>query len=291
MTSIKNVAIIGGAGNLGGAVLKALVDDGFNVTALTRENTDSKFPGGVRVHKTDYNSDSSLESAFKDQDAVVSVIATTGLITQLKIIEVAAKSGVKRFIPSEFGVNVEKLEELEEGSRLRDVLGAKVKAGELLKKLSSENKDFTWTGISTNLFFDWGLKHGSLGLNLSSKSATIYDSGNEPFTGTNLGAIGAAVASVLKHPAETANKYIDISSFRTTQNEILAIAEEESSSKWDVTHVQTDNIKSLGSFADLLKVHTFRDGEGKSPKEADLSNDLLGLQKEDLKETIKKALE
>lgn len=124
---------------------------GFNVTALTRQDSKSTFPDGVRVYKTNYDSESSLADAFKGQDAVVSVIATAALALQLKIIEVAARTGVKRFIPTEFGVNVVKLEE----SGTKKILGEKVKARELLERIAAGNKDFTWTGISTNLFFDW----------------------------------------------------------------------------------------------------------------------------------------
>ena len=133
------------------------MNSGFNVTALTRQDSTSTFPDGVHVHKTDYDSESSLAEAFKGQDAVVSVIATAALGSQSKIIEAAAQAGVKRFIPSEFGVNVLKLED----GGMKKILGAKVKARELLEKIAAGNKDFTWTGISTNLFFDWVCYSGS----------------------------------------------------------------------------------------------------------------------------------
>lgn len=296
MTTIKNVAIVGGSGNLGREIVKAVLRSGFNVTALTRQDSKSTFPDGVRVYKTNYDSESSLADAFKGQDTVVSVIATAALALQLKIIEVAARTGVKRFIPTEFGVNVVKLEE----SGTKKILGEKVKARELLERIAAGNKDFTWTGISTNLFFDWGFPRGSFGLDVTNKAATIYDSGNESFTATNLATIGAAVSSVLTHPAETANKYIDISSFRTSQNEILSVVEEETGTKWKVTNVKTDGITEkadaklakgdFSAFGDYLKVHFFRDGEGKSVSDHELWNELLGLPKDDLRESIRKVL-
>jgi len=69
----------------------------------------------------------------------------------MKVIEVAARVGVRRFIPSEFGVNVLRLEE----GGIKKVLGAKIQARELLEKLAGEKEGFSWTGISSNLFFDW----------------------------------------------------------------------------------------------------------------------------------------
>jgi len=295
MSSIKNVAVIGGSGNLGPSVIQALLDAGFTVTALTRSSSTSTFPSSVRVQKVDYSSPSSIAAALAGQDAVVSTIATLALTQQASIIDEAVKAGVKRFIPSEFGLNTQKVT-----GGARKILGAKIQLQEQLAKAAEENKGFSWTGVSTGLFFDWGLKVGSLGFNLSSKTATVFDSGNEPFTGTNLPFIGRAVAAILTHPSETANKYLDIASFVTTQNELLSLLEEQSGEKWTVEKRDTGATQKLAdeklargdysSFGDYLKVYLFRDGEGQSPKEGELANGVLGLGLEDLKETVKKAL-
>lgn len=141
---------------------------------------------------------------------------------------------------------------------------------------------------------------GSLGFSLKDKKATIFDSGNEPFTGSNLPFIGSAIAAILKNPEITANKYIEIASFITTQNEILKLLEEESGAKWEVEHKKTEDSQRIAdeklakgdysSFGDYLKVYLFADGKGQSAKEGDLANKELGLPKDDLKETIKAVL-
>lgn len=145
-----------------------------------------------------------------------------------------------------------------------------------------------------------GLKVGSIGFHIPSKTATIYDSGNEPFTGSNLGFIGQAIASVLKHPDETANKFIRVASFVTTQNEILAVLEEETGEKWTVVNKKTSDSQKIAdeklakgdysAFSDYLKPILFGDGIGQSPKEDQLANKELELPKEDLKATVKAAL-
>ena len=144
------------------------------------------------------------------------------------------------------------------------------------------------------------MKVGFLGFNIKEKKATIFDSGNEPFTGTNLPYIGLAVASILKNPASTANKYIEVASFVTTQNEILKAFEEESGSKWTVEKKDTETFAKIAdeklakgdysSFGDYLKVYLFTDGKGQSPKESDLANKELGLPKDDLRATVKAVL-
>lgn len=144
------------------------------------------------------------------------------------------------------------------------------------------------------------MKVGSLGFSLSTKTATIYDSGNEPFTGSNLAFIGQAIASILKHPEETANKYLQVASFVTTQNAVLAVLEEETGTKWTIVKKSTADSQKLAdeklargdysAFGDYLKPILFGDGIGASPKEAQLANKELGLPKEDLTKTIKAAL-
>jgi hypothetical protein len=47
------------------------------------------------------------------------------------------------------------------------------------------------------------------------------DSGNQPFNACDMATIGLAVIGVLQTPAETANKYITITSHKSTQNEVL----------------------------------------------------------------------
>jgi len=200
---------------------------------------------------------------------------------------------VQRFIPSEFGINTTNL-----SGGVAKILGFKVKTQEQLKRATSENPNFSWTGVSTSLFFDWGLKKGSLAVSIPTKTATIYDSGDEKFTATNLPTIGLAVAAILKDPAGTKNRYLDIASFTTTQNEILGILEEETGEKWTVKRATTEDSERVAdeklekgdysAFGDYLKVFLFRDGKGGSPKR--LANEELGLGNEDLRKTIKAAL-
>jgi hypothetical protein len=52
------------------------------------------------------------------------------------------------------------------------------------------------------------MKASLLGIDLAANGATIVDSGDEPFSTTNLDLIGQAVASILKKPEETANQYL-----------------------------------------------------------------------------------
>ncbi len=124
----------------------------------------------------------------------------------------------------------------------------------------------------------------------------MYDSGNEPAASSNLYFIGRVVAGVLTHLDETANKYLEVSSFNPTQNEIIKILEEETGAKWTVTYVDTKPLaieaeaklakKDFSGLSDLLKIWQYQDGIGHAPV-TNSAVPLLGLENEDVRATIK----
>lgn len=107
----------------------------------------------------------------------------------------------------------------------------------------------------------------------------------------------------MKCPQETANKYLYVSSVETSQKEILGYLEEETSSKWTVIDTTTDAevskaVKRLGegdfggAFT-LVRATTYANIPGLRANyatEEKLSNSLLGLKPESVKETIKRVL-
>lgn len=102
----------------------------------------------MNVRKSDF-SDADLVSAFKGQDAVVSVVGATAFPEQKKFIDAAISAGVKRFLPSEYSANTLSpavLQLLPLFNQKKDIL-------EYLK--SKESSTFSWTAIYTALLFDW----------------------------------------------------------------------------------------------------------------------------------------
>jgi hypothetical protein len=94
------------------------------------------------------------------------------------------------------------------------------------------------------------LANGFLGFDLTSNKAVIWDDGNTRFSSTTEADLGKAVVASLDHPAETANKFVYVSSVATTQNEILEALEKATSAKWDVTRVTTQ--EQLDTARELL---------------------------------------
>ncbi|KAI8623234.1 hypothetical protein F5Y19DRAFT_390345 [Xylariaceae sp. FL1651] len=293
---IKKVAIIGGSGNLGQAAVRELLDAGFVVTALSRENSSPTLPSGVVLKKVDYSSVESLTSALEGQDALVSIIATAAVANQRPLVDAAVAVGIKRFIPSEFGINTRFL-----GNKpIGKILQGKIQTLNYIHEKSRENPSFTWTGISTGLFFDWGLDYGSIGFDKIAKTATIYDTGDEPFQATNLHLIGKAIAAVLNHPDQTVNRYISIASFNPSQNQILEIVERLTGEKWTVNRLATAEQEQIGleklskgdysAFSSFLRKRIFQDGAGLAVQGPDNALDVLELGGEEVEVVVKEWL-
>ncbi|KAK4121940.1 NAD(P)-binding protein [Parathielavia appendiculata] len=300
MVPIKTVAVLGGSRNLGSSIVHELLSAGFTVTGITREASTSStptFPDSVPIKKVDYTSFDALKAAFRNQDAVVSVVGVAAAVVDQKIaIDAAAEAGIKRFIPSEFGINTRKLRPLSHS--LRKILGDKIAVVNYLEEKAQEVDGFTWTGLSTGLFLDWGLDDSGLGIiNLKDKTATVVDSGDEKFQASNLAQVSRAVVGILKHPEATANRYLAMASFNISQNELIAMVEELTKSKLAVTRVRWSDLELAGelklvaedgpaAFVDFLRVHTSADGAGNALSEEESANGLIGLPYEDVKSSV-----
>lgn len=105
---VKNVIVVGATGSIGPAIVHALLSHPaqFHVAIYTRSapKAEGQFSDNVTVRVGDYSTASLLE-AFTNQDVVISTIATFSTPQQKEIVDVAVQAGVKRFLPSEFGVD------------------------------------------------------------------------------------------------------------------------------------------------------------------------------------------
>lgn len=135
---------------------------------------------------------------------------------------------------------------------------------------------------------------------MKNRSATIFDSGNEPFTAMALSSIGTPVARMLKFPEVTKNRPIHISALVTTQNEILAVFEARTGMKWKKVNASTKDIERdagvklkdgdyKGAYLGFLVAQLFQDGARRGVG-SNMDNDLLGVVPEKLESIIDVAL-
>jgi len=243
------VAIVGATGNLGPVIVKALLEHKFEVTAVTFNNPeDPKYADlkakGVKVVGANIDDKASLVHAFHGIDAVISTVGGALFGKQNHLVDAAIEAGVKRFIPSEFGVS-------DQDPALKDeaLLQPKIHTIHHLEEVAKQGK-ITWTGIATGPFFDWGLQNGFLQFDLKTHEAVFYDEGKPHITFSNLADIGLWVALTLQHPEKTENKYLQLGTVVATQLEIFEVLEKVTGQKWHVkAHKTTAEAKHLAKEA------------------------------------------
>jgi uncharacterized protein YbjT (DUF2867 family) len=149
MSHVKNIAIVGGAGQSGSHIVKSLLDSGkFNVTAITRSESSSTFPSAVKVHQGSYDSVKFLESALRDQEVFIIILGTTApKDLQTRLIKAAAAASVPWILPCEFGPDADS-EELNKGVPF---LAAKKYYRDQIEELGKSS----WISFNCGLWFDF----------------------------------------------------------------------------------------------------------------------------------------
>lgn len=213
------------------------------MTIITRIASDSTFPDGIPIIRTEYTIEK-LTAALSGQDAAISVIGPGGLATQTTIIDAAAAAGVKRFILDAFGwgPDFNSLPEFRE-------IGAQRKVTyDHAKKLSETDSNFTYTGITIGNPIDWAIERFPLmGFDVRKRSAVIYDDGTEEFTGTTLEGIAQAVIGIFRHLDETANRHVKARSIQVNQNQLLDAFQRATGQPWVVQRGNTSDLLESGN--------------------------------------------
>ncbi|KIM21338.1 hypothetical protein M408DRAFT_333535 [Serendipita vermifera MAFF 305830] len=297
--SYQKIVQVGAGGNVGVPVLQNLIAAGkFEITVLARQNSSYTAPNAsVKVVKVDYTKHQDLVDALKGHDALVLTqgdFANLFSVSKI-IIDAAIEAGVKRIIPSEFGNDLQG-----PAGRAEVVFTPKHQVNDYLVEKSTTGQ-IEFTVVATGPFFDWGITHQFLGFDIPNKKATIYSGGNARINTTNLDTIGAAVAAILANPSQYKNKFIRISDFHVSQNEILSILEAETGSKFSIEEVDVDKLKedsgrglAAGEWNDaniygVVKGSIFGSNSSANWGPSD-DTEGLGIPKKDLRTELKKLI-
>ncbi|KAI3400111.1 hypothetical protein diail_4341 [Diaporthe ilicicola] len=299
MTSLQKVAIFGASGNLGAPITEALIKAGFELTIITRFESKSTFPDGIPVIKIEYTPDN-FAKALIEQDAAVCVVGPAGVHHKTAMVDAAEAAGVKRFIVDDFGWGPDSrtLPEFD------DVRARRKVQWDHAKDRAEANPGFTWTGMTTGNPIDWAIKKFPLmGFNINDHSVTIYDKGEESFTGTTLEGIAQSVVGVLTHPEETENRFVKVMSIKTCQNKLLQAFQHATGEQWVVQKTTTAELMATGRsklvnggggwVLDLAVAQLYDEGEARcvvAPSRSESDADLLGVPAETEDEIARKAL-
>ncbi|XP_040872174.1 isoflavone reductase-like protein isoform X1 [Glycine max] len=119
MAAKSKILVLGGTGYIGKFIVKASAEAGNPTFALVRESTvshpekskliESFKSSGVTILYGDLSDHESLVKAIKQVDVVISTLGGQQIDDQVKLIAAIKEAGnIKRFLPSEFGLDVER---------------------------------------------------------------------------------------------------------------------------------------------------------------------------------------
>jgi nucleoside-diphosphate-sugar epimerase len=110
------IVVAGATGNLGGRIVRALVERGASVRALVRSGASTDTIArlqarGAKIANVDWSSAADLASACAGASCVVSALnglADVIVDAQTALLDAAVKAGVPRFIPSDYSIDFTK---------------------------------------------------------------------------------------------------------------------------------------------------------------------------------------
>ncbi|MDH3247288.1 MAG: aromatic alcohol reductase [Saprospiraceae bacterium] len=239
---MKKVLIVGATGNLGPHLVKALVDDGHDVSALLRpssfndpKKTKSLKDQGVHLIEGDLNDRSILQQVCKGKEVVISAVGGEQIMLQTSLAEAAKQAGVERFIPSEFGVDPHAA-----GSASCDLFDLKATAQSQIKETGVPT-----TMIYTNGFMEfWATGLGQLGPTSPPDQVQLFGDGDVRAYMTSLPDIARYVGLIIDDPI-TINREICMSNNPISQEEMIQLWESKSGKKVSRIPVTADEVDDI----------------------------------------------
>lgn len=292
---------------------EALLKTGkHTVTAVTRVDSKSQLPEGVKIKRVDFDDNSSLVDALRGQDALIITLAVSApKDQQAKLIQAAADANVPWILPNEFA-----------NDSTHEAMGKDIFVGPEMQKarelISSLGKS-SWIALCTGFWFEWSLAIPlAYGFDFETRSVTLFDDGNTPICTSTWPQVGRAVAALLSLPVKSDENdktaphleqfrdgHVYVNSFALSQNDMLDSVLRVSGTRREDWNIQKEPVHDryaagmaelqkgdqLGFVKVLYSRLFYPDGCGDFSKTKGLQNDALGLPKEDLDEFTRMAMD
>ncbi|KEF58491.1 uncharacterized protein A1O9_06417 [Exophiala aquamarina CBS 119918] len=233
--------VTAGGTNIGHHIVKRLAakPSQFTVDIIARTSSKSSFPEGVKVHYV--NNDTPHDQLVKilvGQDVLISAIGFGSISVQNALIEAAIEAKVKRFIPSEYGVN----NTAPTARALSPVFDAKGGFIEYLQ--SKESTGLSWTSVATGLWLDWTLEPdiSFADINIKTRTAKLWNNGTHKLSWSTLPWAAEGIAQILLAGELTANKVVPLHGFEASQKEIISALQKLQNVTYDIGHVDSREI-------------------------------------------------
>nr|AHA90808.1 allylphenol synthase 2 [Piper regnellii] len=248
MAEKSKILFIGGTGYLGKFLVQASTKLGHPTFLLIREGSasdpakaallDGFKADGVTVVHGDVDNHESLVKAIKQVDVVVSTLGTLQASEQVKIIDAIKEAGnVKRYLPSEFGNDVDRTSAVEP---LKSVFAAKSQI-----RRAVEASGIPYTFVSSNFFAGYFLpSFGQIGGTAPPRDkVVILGDGNAKAVLNSEEDIATFAIKTLDDP-RTLNKilYIRPAANTVSFNELVALWEKKIGKTLEKTYMPEEEV-------------------------------------------------
>ena len=299
MASFRNILLIGATGSIGSVVLHALEKEPtFTLTILQRASSTAQMPAHLDITRIGDNYPTAdLVAAFRGKDVVINCMTTLAVADQYRMIDAAIAAGVRRYIPSEYGLNNLR----PEAQALSNVFRDKGQVQEYLK-VKAEGGFIEWMSISCGMWVKWSMAHDFLGMHVADKRFVFWDDGEGLFSCTTEENTAEGILRALRDaPGATKNTNVYLSDFAVSQKQLLEAIERIQGTNYNIESVdsyalieekQTAVQNGDHSAAFALIETGFVTGRfgGHLEKEGVVMNGQLGLPKTTLDEVVSRAL-
>ncbi|XXG98003.1 hypothetical protein Hte_004319 [Hypoxylon texense] len=300
MADFRNILLIGASGSIGTVLLSEFQrEPGFTVTILQRASSKFQPPAHVKVISiADSYPTDDLVTAFKGQDVVVNCMTTLSVADQFRMVDAAIAAGVRRYVPSEYGLNNAR----PEAQALNEVFHEKGKIQEYLRAKAATGA-IEWTSIACGIWLKWGMAHDFVGMHVREGKFVFWDDGDGYFSCTTEENTAAGLIKALKKPDETKNVAVFLSDFAITQKQLLAAIEKIQRVKYATETIDSEAfirekqeaVRGGDKFATYALIEsgfvTGRFGGHLEKEPGEIWNERLGLPKHTLDEVVTDALQ
>ncbi|KAF4997111.1 hypothetical protein FDECE_12188 [Fusarium decemcellulare] len=236
MALIQNVAVLGATGPLGKTLVSALLAAGFQVTCVTRPDSDHVFPDRVIAKSARYTDIRALTTAFENQDAIVEAFNPAAAVYQASIVEAALAAGVQHIVTPDFSGNTfnRNVSELL-------IFDTKRRAQRHLESVvAASGNRLSWYAIVVGPWYDWTIEKGLFWIDRQRRVITRYGSGNQRYSVSRLALSGEALVAVLRDPERYRNRAAYFASHTVSTKQLIAIIDDMGLQGWSVVDASLD---------------------------------------------------
>lgn len=233
-SGFKSVIVVGATGNLGLKAVSAFVAKKWDTRVLVRadsnkDKVEELKKTGATLVEGDVSNVESLKKAFTGVDVVVSTISGGGFAVQGNVLTAAKEAGVKRFVPSEFGVDITKSKDI-------TLFGPKIALRDATEKSGIE-----YTYIVTGFFLD-GTFEAWTGFDWRNGKITVLGDGNAKISLSKTDEFTALLPDILQNP-KSKNTTVNVVGDTVTLNQAIELFEKATGKTFTKTTLTVDDLK------------------------------------------------